>query len=78
VQHAHQTVLACMKPCITNGKDATIEVTSYKGMSTVIYIDLQTIQCVVGRVECAQDWFIIDCSGGTARTVFVDPEDNDE
>ncbi|KAF8530256.1 hypothetical protein BU17DRAFT_36268, partial [Hysterangium stoloniferum] len=48
VQHACRTLLACVKPCITNGKDATIEVTSYKRMSTVIYIDLQTIECVVG------------------------------
>lgn len=71
-------LLACIQPCITNGKDATQELTSYRRMSTTIFVDLKTVECVVGRVKRGQDWFIIDRSGDFARTVFIEPELEDE
>jgi hypothetical protein len=59
-------------PCITEGKDATCELTTYGQVSTSIVIDLQTIGCVVGRVKRGKTWGIVDRSGELARTVFVD------
>jgi hypothetical protein len=71
-------LLAVIVPCITEGKDATCELTTYGRVSTSIVIDLQTIGCVVGRVKRGKTWGIVDRSGELARTVFVDQQDIDE
>ncbi|KAF8493835.1 hypothetical protein BU17DRAFT_59563 [Hysterangium stoloniferum] len=72
------SLLARISPCITNGKDATESLTSYNRTSTEIFIDLRTINCVVGRVQRGRDWYIIDRSGGIARTVFIEPNLDEE
>jgi hypothetical protein len=71
-------LLALVEPCSTGGKDATRELTTYEATTAPIIIDLRTIECVVGRVRRGNEWGIIDRSGDFARTVFVDPGDNDE
>ncbi|KAF8507911.1 hypothetical protein BU17DRAFT_20314, partial [Hysterangium stoloniferum] len=55
------SLLACISPCITNGKDATESLTSYNRTSTEIFINLRTINCVVGHVH-GRDWYIINQS----------------
>ena len=58
--------------------DATHEVTMYSNTTAPIVIDLRTVECVVGRVQRGNEWGIIDRSGEFARTVFVDPVDDEE
>ena len=65
-------LLALIEPCSTQGRDATRELTTYMATTAQIVIDLRTIEwCVVGR---GNEWGIVDRSGDFARTVFVDPE----
>jgi hypothetical protein len=71
-------LLAVVIPCSTGGRDATCEVTTYSGTTTPIAIDLRTVECVVGRVQRGNEWGIIDRSGDFARTVFVDPVDDED
>jgi hypothetical protein len=71
-------LLACVKPCNTKGRDATSEVTTYERTTTDIFIDIQAIGCVVGRVKKGNMWAFVDRSGDLARTVFVDPAINED
>ena len=64
-------LLAVITPCITNGKDATKEVTIYNDTTTQIVTDLQAVECVVGRVQTRNAWGIIDRSGDSSRTEFI-------
>ena len=71
-------LLALVEPCSTGGKDATRGLAIYEAMTAPIIIDLRTVECVVGRVKRGNEWGIIDRSGDFARTVFVDPIDDEE
>ena len=44
-------LLGFVKPCITNGKDMTWELTMYIQMSTAIFIEIQAIGFMVGCVK---------------------------
>ena len=54
------------------GKDATVELTNYQRTSTPIFLDLQAIGSVVGRIKRGRDWAIVDRSEALVRTAFVD------
>lgn len=64
-------LLAVITPGVTNGKDATHQLTFYNDTTTQIVTDLQAIQCVVGRVLTRNWWGIIDRSGESSRTEFI-------
>ena len=68
-------LLAVITPCThTQGKDASIETTTYRGMGSAIVTDLQSVVAVVGRVETRGSWKLIDRTGGLIRPEFV-PDD---
>ncbi|KAF8512809.1 hypothetical protein JB92DRAFT_2926436 [Gautieria morchelliformis] len=71
-------LLALVMPCSTGGRDATKVVTTYSLTMAPIVIDLRTVECVVGRVRRGNEWGIVDRSGDYARTVFVDPVQQEE
>ena len=56
----------------------TRELTMYTQMSTAIFIDIQAIGSMVGCVKRHNEWGIVDRSGELARTVFVDPESDED
>jgi hypothetical protein len=64
-------LLAVITPCKTNGEDATQKVLSYDKTTTQIVVDLQSVECVIGRVCTRNRWGIIDRSGDFARTEFI-------
>ncbi|KAG8927712.1 hypothetical protein FRC01_007055 [Tulasnella sp. 417] len=74
-------VLAFVTPCNTNGSDATKALTAYSdspaGRSPSRFIDLNCVECAVGRIKSRNAWFIVDRSGGLARTSFIDEPDSD-
>lgn len=73
-----QRLLAVITPCKnTQGKDASAEITTYRGMGSVIVTDLQSVMAVVGRVETRGSWKIIDRTGGLIRPEFVPDEDTE-
>jgi hypothetical protein len=63
--------MAVITPCVTNGKDATNQLTIYHNTTTQIVTDLQAVECVVGRVLSRSGWGIIDRSGDSSRTEFI-------
>ncbi|KAF8487603.1 hypothetical protein JB92DRAFT_2952457 [Gautieria morchelliformis] len=71
-------LLALVMPCSTGGRGATKVVTTYSLTTAPIVIDLRTVECVVGRVRRGNEWGIVDRSGDYARTVFVDPVQQEE
>ncbi|KAF8513753.1 hypothetical protein JB92DRAFT_2921698 [Gautieria morchelliformis] len=71
-------LLALVMPCSTGSRDATKVVTTYSLTTAPIVIDLRTVECVVGRVRRGNEWGIVDRSGDYARTVFVDPVQQEE
>jgi hypothetical protein len=64
-------LLAVITPCITNGRDATKDLTTYTDTTTQIVTDLQAVQCVVGRVQTRNRWGIVDRSSDSSRTEFI-------
>lgn len=79
IPNQQQLLLACIEPCITQGKDVTLEVKMYTRMSTAIFIDIQAVGTVVGQIKRRNEWAIVDRNSELARTVFVDPvlDDNE-
>jgi hypothetical protein len=78
IQSSTRYLLAVIQPCSTRGRDATRELATYVETTMPVVINLCTIECVVGRVRRGNEWAIVDRSGDFARTVFVDPEDDDK
>ena len=70
-------LLADLEPCNTDGKDAAKEVVCYSTSKAPVIINLLLVESVVGRVHSRGEWYIIDRSNGEARTVFVQPQDDE-
>ena len=70
-------LLADLEPCNTDGKDATKEVVCYSTSRAPVIINLLLVESVVGRVLSRGAWYIIDRSNDEARTVFVQPQDDE-
>ena len=53
---------------------------TYKNLNTTYFIDVQTIEAVVGQVRVAKqkdEWAIIDRSGAFASTILYDASHHD-
>ncbi|KAJ7602333.1 hypothetical protein FB45DRAFT_774680, partial [Roridomyces roridus] len=65
-------LMALITPCKhTNGRDAALEITTYRGMSPDTVVDLQNIVAVVGRVKTRGSWKIIDRTDGLVHPEFI-------
>ena len=64
-------LLAVITPCVTLGKDATKEVTTYTKTTTQVVTDLCTISSVIGRAWTRNRWGIVDRSEESLRTEFL-------
>ena len=64
-------LLAVITPCVTRGKDAAKELTTYQHTTTQVVTDLRTISAVVGRVQTRNRWGIVDRSEDSSRTEFI-------
>lgn len=63
-------ILALVKLCKTNGKDASLEPVWYQELETVRAFNITTIDCVIGRIKVGDRWGIIDRSYGSQRAVM--------
>lgn len=75
-------VLGLVKPCPTNGCDASSEVVSYREVAfrptTEVIIRLDAIKSSVGRVKFNGDhWGIIDRPDGMVKPSFVVTENEE-
>lgn len=64
-------LLAVITPCVTAGKDAAKEMTTYQHTTTQVVTDLWTINAVIGRVQTCNRWGIVDRSEDSSRTEFI-------
>ena len=64
-------LLAAITPCITMGKDAAKEMTTYQLTTMQVITDLRTINAVFRRVRTRNRWGIIDRSEDSSRTEFI-------
>ncbi|KAJ7721256.1 hypothetical protein DFH07DRAFT_760513 [Mycena maculata] len=72
-------LMAVITPCRnTQGKDAFLEMTTYRGMGSVIVVDLQCVVAVIGRVETRGSWKIVDRTGGLIHPEFAQSEGVDD
>jgi hypothetical protein len=67
-------LLAIIRPCVTRNQDATKTLVEYQNYSATIATDLQSVQCVIGRVPRGKKWGIVDRSNDQARTVFINTD----
>ncbi|KAF7340500.1 hypothetical protein MSAN_02121400 [Mycena sanguinolenta] len=72
-------LLAVLSPCTnTAGKDAALEITTYRKLGPLIVTDLQAVVAVVGRMESQGKWFLVDRTGGLIRPEFNTPDDDED
>jgi len=64
-------LLAAITPCVTMGKDAAKELTTYQHTTTQVVTDLRTISAVVGRVQTRNRWGIVNRSEYLSHTEFI-------
>jgi hypothetical protein len=70
-------ILALIVPCNTGNKDAAQEVTDYQQTYAPIVTDIRNITNVIGRVHTRGRWGIIDRVPSSAKTVFVEIDDEE-
>jgi hypothetical protein len=63
-------LLALIRPCQTEGRDATKEETRYSRNLSSIITDLRNVKGVVGRVKSRREWTIIDRRSSFAKPAF--------
>ncbi|KAI0371589.1 hypothetical protein BV20DRAFT_1035223 [Pilatotrama ljubarskyi] len=61
-----------IQTCIIQRANKDLDIHYYKRLGSVDYVDVTTIQCVVGRIKDDGQFALIDRSGALARAVFVD------
>jgi hypothetical protein len=64
-------LLAVITPCVTMGKDAAKEMTTYQLTTTQVVTDLWTINAVIRRVPTHNWWGIVDRSENSSWTEFI-------
>jgi len=71
-------ILASIKTCKVERSNAALDIHYYSKLGGLDILDITCIQCIVGRISCANNsWAIIDRSGDLACTFYV-PETGDE
>ena len=70
-------MLAAVRNCVLEADDPNfrgLDIHFYTMMGALHFIDIQSIQCLVGRVADGNTWGIVDRSGSLARAI-ADKED---
>ena len=71
-------ILASIRTCKVERSNPVLDIHYYSKLGGLDILDITCIQCVVGRIPCANNsWAIIDRSGDLARAFYV-PETGDE
>ncbi|KAL4244402.1 hypothetical protein ABKN59_010137 [Abortiporus biennis] len=72
-QSSPQTILlAAIRTCRVNKRHKELDIHYYEDLGPLEIVDLNSIQCLVGRICDRKQWAIIDRSGALSRAVFVD------
>ena len=65
-------ILAEIQPCKILYKHSKLDIHFFKAYGTPLIFDVTCVQCLVGRVklDCANEWAIIDRSGTLAQAYY--------
>ncbi|KAJ3005166.1 hypothetical protein NUW54_g4465 [Trametes sanguinea] len=64
-------VIAAIQTCSIQRSNQDLDIHYYQRMGGVDYVDITTVQCVVGRIRDRSQFAIVDRSGALARAIFV-------
>ncbi|EIW62612.1 uncharacterized protein TRAVEDRAFT_115107 [Trametes versicolor FP-101664 SS1] len=64
-------VLAAIQTCDIQRSNDALDIHYYSRMGGIDYVDITTIQCVVGRIKDRGNFAIIDRSGTLSRAIYV-------
>ncbi|OSD02646.1 hypothetical protein PYCCODRAFT_1367075 [Trametes coccinea BRFM310] len=71
-------VLAAIQTCTIQRSNVTLDIHYYSRMGGTDYVDIQTVQCVVGRIKDRGQYAVIDRSGSLSRALFVGESEDPE
>ncbi|CDO68471.1 hypothetical protein BN946_scf184754.g5 [Trametes cinnabarina] len=71
-------ILAAIQTCQIQRSNLPLDIHYYTRMGATDYVDVQTIQCLVGRIKDRGHFAIIDRSGSLSRVLFVDSDEPGE
>jgi hypothetical protein len=65
-------ILAAIRNCIVDGVGPTgVDIHYYSMEGRLHFVDVSSIQCLVGRVKDGDKWGIVDRSGSLARAMYA-------
>lgn len=68
-------ILAAVRTCTLDNTEATfngLDIHHYSKHGALHFLDIQNVQCLVGRVKDSNGWAIVDRSGSLARAIYED------
>lgn len=68
-------ILAAIRTCADLRMKAENNIHYYLREGHLEFVDMECVQCLVGRVKDGDEWAIIDRSEGGAHPVFVNEDD---
>jgi hypothetical protein len=68
-------ILAAIRACADAKLKAENNIYYYLREGHLEVVDMECVQCLVGRVKDGNSWAIIDCSESCARPIFVDDDE---
>lgn len=70
-------IFAAIRNCVIESEGPEgVDVHYYSKEGRLHFIDVNSIQCLVGRVKDGDEWGIIDRSGSLARAAHADDNEN--
>jgi hypothetical protein len=71
-------ILAAIRTCVLDDNESDfngLDIHHYSKYGALHFLDINTVQCLVGRVKDGNGWALVDRSGSLARSVFEDGDD---
>ena len=65
-------LLAAIQTCNIDRSNDALDIHYYSRMGGVDYVDVTTVQCLVGRIKDRGHFAVIDRSGSLSRALYVD------
>ncbi|KAL1680192.1 hypothetical protein EV122DRAFT_208322 [Schizophyllum commune] len=72
VDSGNEVVIAAIRRCKVETAHARLDIQYYKREGELDFVDVKTVQALVGRIYDIDRWAIIDRSGDLARAVFAE------
>lgn len=65
-------VLGIIRSCTIETRHRILDINYYSKEGTLDVVDINSVQCVVGRIRDRNRWAIIDRSGTLSRALYIE------